>query len=199
MKIWISDFDNNGTGEQITTRQKNGKDYPIHQKRELTEQLPALKKQNLKASDYAGRTIQELFPKEVLDKSIVKKAETSASVIAINEGSGKFTIKNLPPRVQLSCICDITCMDVNKDGNLDLIMAGNNFEFKPQFSRLDAGYGNLLLGDGKLGFEWQDFDTSGFKIRDEVKYIKQFKDKNGKVFVITAINNNTPKIFALNE
>lgn len=199
MKMWINDYDNNGTIEQITTLQKDGKDYPIHQKRELTEQLPALKKQNLKASDYAGRTIHELFPKDILDKSIVKKVETSASVIAINEGGGKFTIKNLPPRVQLSCICDITCMDVNKDGNLDLIMAGNNFEFKPQFSRLDAGYGNVLLGDGKLGFEWQDFDTSGFKIRDEVKYLKQFKDKNGKVFVIAAINNNTPKIFAINE
>lgn len=199
MKMWINDYDNNGTIEQITTLQKDGKDYPIHQKRELTEQLPTLKKQNLKASDYAGRTIQELFPKEVLDKSIVKNAVTSASVIAINEGGGKFTIKNLPPRVQLSCICDITCIDVNKDGNLDLIMAGNNFEFKPQFSRLDAGYGNLLLGDGKLGFEWQEFDTSGFKIRDEVKYLKQFKDKNGKVFVIAAINNNTPKIFAINE
>lgn len=199
MKMWINDYDNNGTIEQITTLQKDGKDYPIHQKRELTEQLPTLKKQNLKASDYAGRTIQELFPKEVLDKSIVKNAVTSASVIAINEGGGKFTVQNLPPRVQLSCICDITCIDVNKDGNLDLIMAGNNFEFKPQFSRLDAGYGNLLLGDGKLGFEWEDFDTSGFKIRDEVKYLKQFKDKNGKVFVIAAINNNTPKIFAINE
>lgn len=199
MKMWINDYDNNGTIEQITTLQKDGKDYPIHQKRDVTEQLPALKKQNLKASDYAQRTIQELFPKEVLDKSIVKKVETSASVIAINEGGGKFTIKNLPPRVQLSCVCDITCIDVNKDGNLDLIMAGNNFEFKPQFSRLDAGYGNLLLGDGKLGFEWQDYDTSGFNIRDEVKYLKQFKDKNGKVFVIAAINNNTPKIFAINE
>ena len=134
-----------------------------------------------------------------MDKSIVKKAETSASVIAINEGGGKFTIKNLPPRVQLSCVCDITCTDVNKDGNLDLIMAGNNYEFKPQFSRLDASQGNLLLGDGKLGFTWQDYETSGFKVRDEVKYLKQFKDKNGNTFVIAAVNNNKPKIFALNE
>jgi len=199
MKIWINDYDNNGTIEQIVTLQENGGDYPIHQKRELTEQLPNLKKQNLKASDYAHRTINQLFPKEVLDKSIVKKVETSASVIAINEGGGKFTIKNLPPRVQLSCVCDITCTDVNNDGNLDLIMAGNNYEFKPQFSRLDAGYGNLLLGDGNMGFEWQDYDMSGFKVRDEVKYLMQFKDKNGKTFVIAAINNNKPKIFAINE
>ncbi|WP_285651519.1 FG-GAP-like repeat-containing protein [Allomuricauda sp. NBRC 101325] len=199
MKMYINDYDNNGTLEQIVTMQENGGDYPIHQKRELTEQLPALKKQNLKASDYAQRTIHQLFPEEVMEKSIVKKAETSASVIAINEGGGKFTIKNLPPRVQLSCVCDITCADVNKDGNIDLIMAGNNFEFKPQFSRLDASQGNLLLGDGNLNFTWQDYDTSGFKVRDEVKYLKQIKDKSGKIFVIAAVNNNKPKIFALNE
>nr|WP_293304249.1 VCBS repeat-containing protein [Allomuricauda sp.] len=199
MKMWINDYDNNGTIEQIFTLQQDGGDYPIHQKRELTEQLPPLKKQNLKASDYAHRTIHQLFPEEVLDKSIVKKVETSASVIAINEGGGKFTIQNLPPRVQLSCVCDITCADVNNDGNLDLIMAGNNYEFKPQFSRLDASYGNVLLGDGQLGFEWQNYDMSGFKIKDEVKYLKQFKDKNGKTFVIAAINNNKPKIFAINE
>ena len=199
MKMWINDYDNNGTIEQIFTLQEDGKDYPIHQKRELTEQLPALKKQNLKASDYAHRTIHQLFPEETIQKSIVKKVETSASVIAINEGGGKFTIKNLPPRVQLSCVCDIACTDVNQDGNLDLIMAGNNFEFKPQFSRLDASQGNLLLGDGNMGFEWQDYDTSGFKVRDEVKYLKQFKDKNGNIYLIAAINNNKPKIFAINE
>ncbi len=199
MKLYINDYDNNGTIEQIMTTQENGGDYPIHQKRELTEQLPSLKKQNLKASDYAHRTIHQLFSEEVMEKSIVKKVETSASVIAINEGGGKFTIKNLPPRVQLSCVCDITCTDVNKDGNLDLIMAGNNYEFKPQFSRLDASQGNLLLGDGKLGFTWQDYETSGFKVRDEVKYLKQFKDKNGKTYFIAAVNNNKPKIFALDE
>ncbi|MBO0321371.1 VCBS repeat-containing protein [Muricauda sp. CAU 1633] len=199
MKLWINDYDNNGTIEQIATLGKDGGDYPIHQKRELTQQLPGLKKQNLKASDYAHRTIHELFPEQLVQNSIVKKVETSASVIAINEGGGKFTIKNLPPRVQLSCVCDITCADVNKDGNLDLIMAGNNFEFKPQFSRLDASYGNLLLGDGNLGFKWQEYDVSGFKVKDEVKYMEQFKDKNGKTFVIVAINNDKPKIFAIDE
>ncbi len=199
MKLYINDYDNNGTIEQIMTIQENGGDYPIHQKRELTDQLPSLKKQNLKASDYAQRTIHQLFPKEIMDKSIVKRVETSASVIAINEGGGKFTIKKLPPRVQLSCVCDIMCTDVNNDGNLDLIMAGNNYEFKPQFSRLDATQGNLLLGDGNLNFDWQDYETSGFKIREEVKYLKQFKDKNGKIYVIAAINNNKPKIFAVNE
>jgi len=199
MKMWINDFDNNGTIEQIVTLHYDGGDYPIHQKKELTEQLVSLKKENLKASDYAKRTINELFSKEVIANSIVKQVTTSASVIAINEGGGKFTVQKLPLRVQLSCVCDITCMDVNNDGNLDLIMAGNNYEYKPQFSRLDASFGNLLLGDGKLGFEWQNYDNSGFNIKEEVKYLNQFKDKDGNTFIIAAINDSKPKIFALNE
>jgi hypothetical protein len=123
----------------------------------------------------------------------------SESVIAVNEGGGKFTIKKLPSRVQLSCVCGITCTDINNDGNLDLLMGGNNFEFKPQYSRLDASYGNVLLGDGQLGFKWQDYTTSGFFIREEIKHLKQFTDKNGRNFVIAAINDNKPRVFALTE
>jgi len=198
MKIWINDFDDNGTIEQIVTQNFDGKDYPLHQKKELTNQMVALKKQNLKASVYAKKTISELFPKAIFDKSIMKQAVTGESVIAINNGGGKFTIKALPPRVQLSCVCGISCSDINNDGNLDLIMGGNNFEFKPQYSRLDASYGHVLLGDGKLGFEWQNYDVSGFYIRDEIKHLKQFKDKKGRLFLVAAINNSKPRTFALN-
>ncbi|MGB5202700.1 VCBS repeat-containing protein [Eudoraea sp.] len=199
MKIWINDFDKNGTIEQIVTQNINGKDYPHHQKKDLTTQMVALKKQNLKASEYAKKTISELFPVQIIENSIMKKSVISESIIAVNEGDGNFTVIKLPSRSQLSCICGITCADVNSDGNLDLIMGGNDFEFKPQYSRLDANYGNVLLGDGSLGFEWQDYDTSGFYIKDEIKHLKQFKDKNGKTFVIVAINEKKPKIFELNE
>ncbi len=199
MKMWVNDFDDNGTIEQIVTQHANGKDYPIHQKKELTEQMVKLKKQNLKASDYAKRSVDELFPAEIFENSIMKKSAISESVIAINEGGGKFRIQSLPSEVQLSCVCGITCSDVNGDGHIDLIMGGNNFEFKPQFSRLDANYGSVLLGDGNLGYKWQDYDSSGFFVKDEIKHIKQFKDRNGKSFMIAAINNNKPKIFELDE
>jgi len=199
MKMWINDFDNNGTIEQIVTRNYDGKDFPVHMKKELTSQMVSLKKRNLKASEYAKKSIDELYPEEVIKNTIVKKTEISESIIAINEGNGKFTIKKLPYMVQLSCVCGITCVDVNNDGNLDIILGGNNFEFKPQYSRLDANYGSVLLGNGKLDFTWQNYDTSGFFIRNEIKHIEQFKDKNGKTFIITAINNDKPKIFTFNE
>ncbi len=199
MKMWINDFDGNGTIEQIVTLHENGKDYPLHQKKELTNQIVSLKKQNLKASEYAKKTIDELWPPEIFDNSIMKKSGISESVIAINDGGGKFRIKVLPPRVQLSCICGISCSDVNNDGYLDLIMGGNNFEFKPQYSRLDANYGNVLLGNKEMNYQWEDYTKSGFFIREEIKHLKQFKDRNGSTFVIAALNDAQPKIYRLND
>ena len=198
MKMWINDFDNNGTIEQIVTQNRDGNDYPLHQKKELTTQIVSLKKQNLKASEYAKKSVDELFDETVFSNTIVKKATISASVIAINEGGGKFTIQKLPVRVQLSCVCGISCSDVNNDGTIDIIMGGNNFEFKPQYSRLDASYGHVLLNDGKLGFRWQEYTKSGFFIKDEIKHLKTFKDKNGKSYFVAAINNEKPKVFGVN-
>lgn len=82
---------------------------------------------------------------------------------------------------------------------MDLIMGGNNFEFKPQYSRLDANYGNVLLGNKELNYQWEDYTKSGFFIREEIKHIKQFKDRNGKTFVIAALNDAQPKIYRLND
>jgi enediyne biosynthesis protein E4 len=199
VKLWINDFDENGTIEPIMTSHYDEGDYPVHMRKEMTAQLPSLKKQNLKASDYSKRTIQQLFRAEVINTTVVKTVITSASVVAMNNGNGNFSIVNLPERVQWSCVCGISCEDVNKDGITDIVMGGNQFEMKPQFSRQDASFGHVLLGDGKMGFSWQGFDRSGFFVREEIKDLKTFRDKNGKRFMVAGINNDKPKVFTFNK
>jgi hypothetical protein len=199
VKIWVNDFDNNGGIEQITTTHYNNGDYPIHMRKELTSQIVSLKKENLKASDYASKTIHELFGEATLQSTIMKQANTDESIVVVNQGGGQFDTVVLPNRVQLSCVCGITCTDVNADGNLDIVLAGNNFEFKPQYSRLDASYGSILLGDGRMGFEWQDYATSGFFIRDEVKHLRTFHDQQGTPYLFAAINDQKPKVYAFNK
>lgn len=199
VKLWINDFDENGTIEQVMTYHKSDNDYPVHMRKEMTGQLPSLKKQNLKASDYSKRTVKELFKPGVMQNTLVKSVAISASIIAINQGNGKFSIKNLPDRVQWSCVCGISCTDVNNDGNIDLVMGGNNFDSKPQFSRQDASYGHVLLGDGKLGFEWKNYLESGFFIREQIRHIQVFADKNGQQYLLAAINNEIPRVYKYNK
>ena len=110
-----------------------------------------------------------------------------------------FSLKPLPYQTQLSCVCDIVSADINKDGLADLIMAGNNYEFKPQYSQLDASFGNVLLNEGDTNYKWQNYDKSGFFIKGEVKHLSTFSDKNGNVYLIASVNDEKPKIFALNE
>ena len=194
-KMFVNDFDNNGTTEQIFTKTIDGRDVPIHLKRELTGQVNSLKKQNLKFSEYATKSIDELFSNQILKTSKVKTINTFESLIAFNNGNGNFTIKKLPPRAQFSSISSIQYEDINEDGYLDLILAGNNFNYKPQFSSLDANQGLVLFGDKNRDFKNQE--QTGFKVKGEVKVMKWFTDKSGKRYLIVGVNNSNPKIFEL--
>ena len=170
---------------------------PIHQKKEMTTQLVSLKKQNLKASEYAKKSIQELFAPTILSNTTVLEARYAHSVIAYNQGNGVFTFEDLPARGQLSCICGIACVDVNNDGALDIIAGGNNHEFRPQFSRLDSDFGNVLLNDGAQNFDWQNYKESGFYVREEIKHIQPFNDALGKTFIFVAVNDQKPLVYKL--
>ena len=57
--------------------------------------------------------------------------------------------------VQLSSVNAIEITDVNNDNKADLITGGNLFTFPPQFGRLDASYGHVLLmnGTGEVGLD----------------------------------------------
>ena len=199
LKLFTNDFDNNGTIEQIATRSVNGKDLPIHLKQELARQIPSIKKKNLSYADYSKKTFQELFTPEIVTNSIQKTVAIQESVIAINKGNGKFEIQMLPKEVQFSSVNTICAMDVNNDGILDLILGGNQYEFKPQFSRLDANFGSVLLGNKKGTFSWTPYDKSGFFIKGEVKQLKAIKDKNNTISILAVVNDNTPKLFRPNE
>ncbi len=197
VKMYVNDFDNNGTVEQIFTQTSNGKDIPIHLKKEITGQINSLKKQNLKFSEYATKSIDQLFSVEVLENTIVKTVNNFASLVVYNDGKGNFEVEELPKEVQLSCIFDVETADLNKDGVLDLILAGNNFGFKPQFSRLDASRGNVLLSDENGNYV--DQKASGFFVEDEVRAMQWVKNKSGEKFLITGINDKAPKIFKLKD
>jgi hypothetical protein len=111
-----------------------------------------LKKQNLRHEVFAKKSVQELFPSDLINKAIVKQFNYSSSCIALNKGEGQFDVKKLSPYQQLSCINAIKCLDVNNDGFTDIIIGGNNFGFPPMMGRLDASFGSILLNDGKGNF-----------------------------------------------
>ncbi|MEM9526931.1 MAG: FG-GAP-like repeat-containing protein, partial [Bacteroidota bacterium] len=195
-KLWVADFDGNGRTEKIITQHLSGRDMPMTMKRNLTAELPNLKKSVLKHQDYAQKSIKELFSREALQKARVFEATYFKSIVAINNGGGDFSVQPLPSEVQLSCICDINCKDLNGDGTLDLIMGGNFSGFLPQFSRLDASYGHVLLNDGKGAFSIVPNVESGFTVKGDLKDITTI-DLGGTEYLVATVNDQMPKVFRI--
>jgi hypothetical protein len=196
VKLWINDFDGNGVVQQFLTRTIEGKDMPVFLKREITDQFPGLKKENLKHSDYARKTIQDLFGKEVTNKSVVKQFNYCKSIIAINDGKGRFSIQPLPVMTQLSSINAIDVIDLNRDNRPDLVMGGNLFGFPPQFGRLDASYGHILMNNGQGQFTWIEPKQSGLSLKGEIKDIKEVTNKD-KRYILFVQNDQLPALYKI--
>jgi hypothetical protein len=199
MRLFTNDFDSNGTIEQITTRTIDGRDMPINLKQELAKQIPSIKKKNLSYGDYAKKSIQEIFSPEVISNSLQKVAVTQESIIAVNKGNGQFEIQILPPQVQFSTVNSSCVMDINRDGILDIIVGGNQYDFKPQFSRLDASHGSVLLGNKNGKFSLVSYSKSGLFITGEVQKMKTIRTKKTTTSFIAVVNNDSPKLFTINE
>jgi hypothetical protein len=191
VKLWINDFDNNGIADKIYTKSIQGKDKPVFLKRELTEQVPSLKKQNLRHQEFATRSVQELVPLSNMSGTITLTANTSASIVAYSNGQGQFEVQELPVFTQLSNMCAIAIGDLNADGRSDILLGGNHFSMLPQFSRLDASYGQVLMNRGKRRLEWAEPAVSGLSIRGEIRDIQPLQMKTGKGWLY-CINNEKP-------
>jgi enediyne biosynthesis protein E4 len=198
VKMWVNDFDQNGVLDQFRTRTINSLDMPVLTKKDVTEQFPALKKENLKNSSYAGKTMQEIFSKKLVEESVVKEVNYASSVVAISNGNGVFQIRKLPFMVQLSSINAIAVLDVNYDQKPDLIVGGNNFNFPPQFGRLDASCGDLLINKGNGEFERVKPSFTGLNIKGEVRDIKEIHGKNRR-YVLFARNNMSPLLYQVEK
>jgi len=190
VKLWIKDFDNNGTLDKILSYTVNGNDFPVFVKKDLTEQMPLLKSVNISNHEFAKKTIAELFAGD-MENAQVKVVNYAASCIAINDGKGHFSIRKLPVAMQLSSVNAILIEDVNKDGFPDIISGGNFFDLLPQFGRLDASFGNVLINDKKGNFITMPAIVSGIDLRGQIRDIVSFKRKNENCIVFLE-NNDYP-------
>ena len=198
VKLWINDFNKNGSQDKILTYTIDGKDKPVFLKHDFQDQIPAIKKQNLKHEDYAVKSMQELFPPDVIRNCTMKSWNYCSSIVAINLGNGQFRIEKLPAMVQLSSVNKIHAMDVNNDGINDLVLGGNLFTFLPQFERLDASFGDVLINDGKANFKWVGQQRSGLNVNGMVRDIVEIPYRN-ESRILFLLNDDFPLMYRLNN
>ena len=196
LAMYVNDFDQNGSAEQIYAKYQNGKFMPFVLKHDLVAQMPVLKKKYLKFRNYIGQGIEDIFTQNQLENSIVLTANELRSSIAWNRGNGTYDIKALPVKAQFSPIYAILVKDFNKDGNLDILLGGNFHRSKPEAGKYDANYGQLYLGTGDQQFEALESSESGIFVKGEIRDLKEIPTSNGQ-YVLGARNNDELAIFKI--
>lgn len=195
VRLYLNDFDQNGSIEQLFTTVRNGVAIPYTLKHELEKQVPSIKKKYIRYSNYNNQTLEQIFDQETIGKSIISEVNHLESGVLMNQGSGKFEWKSLPIEAQRSMIFAIETADLDGDGILDLILGGNLYGIKPEIGKSDASYGEVLLGNGDGTFRFIPNRIHSMQLQGEVRHFKWLYDS--RLLVIK--NNAAAEIWKYEE
>ncbi len=196
VSMLVKDFDGSGSVKQIISRYVHGVSSPLPLRDDLVHALPALASRYPNYKAYARQTVTDIFSAAELAGAVKKEAFTFASAIAHNNGDGSFTLVPLPDEAQLAPVYGMLLTDVDRDGYLDLLLAGNFDGFRPELGRMASSEGLLLRGDGKGGFTAVRGPESGFVVPGQARDIGRVRTARGAAIVV-ARNNDRPLVFDL--
>jgi enediyne biosynthesis protein E4 len=200
LTMCAKDFDGNGSVDAILscyTKATDGtlKSYPVHFWEELNSQSPKFRRQFSLYKDFAVVTTQDFFKPSDLAGALQLEANYLSSAYIENTGNNTFKMTAFPAIVQVAPVNGIVVDDVDRDGNLDVLMVGNDYGYEPTNGKYDAFTGMVLKGDGKGSFLPVTSVSSGFFVEGDAKGLVKVNMDAGDAYIATQ-NRDSLKIFS---
>jgi len=192
--MYVNDFDLNGSIEQIICTYNSDKIYPLVMRDDLIKQIPSLESKYKKYEDYKDQTMEDIFPPEVLGRSVKLEARLMSSCLMINKADGSFNLTPLPAEAQFSPVYAIAANDFDRDGICDILIGGNQSRAKPETGIYNSSYGLLLKGKTDVTWFSVPSSVSGFFTKGEIRDLKTINIK-GDTFIVVAKNNDNLQIY----
>ena len=193
--LYAKDYDQNGSVDPVMTHFSAGKEYPVHFRETLTDQMAFFKKKLTRYDIYGNATFSDLFDAAMLKDALILRATTFSSSFIENLGKGTFSFKSLPIEAQFAPIFGIVVTDLNEDENLDLLAVGNSYSAEPLTGWYDAGIGVALLGNGKGNFTSVNVTKSGFFVNKDAKSLIEITRPKKTSLFVAAQNQDSLKVF----
>ena len=182
--VYAADFTGDRTTDIVLTQEISGSEYPLFGRAKLGPTIYPVALRFPSYGSFATASAAQLFGASQLRRALHYQTDTFASVYLQNNGDGTFTSVPLPNLAQLSPIRGIIAHDVDGDGNLDLIVAGNLDDTEPNTAPADAGNGLWLKGDGRGHFTPVPPVESGFLAPRDVTGLALIKTPAGNVVLV---------------
>lgn len=200
--ITAKDFDKNGSYDafpSVFLKDLDGikKEFPAQTRDDLVKQMIGLRSKFQNYRSFATATMDQVLTPEMRQGALRLKATELRSCLLRNEGHGKFTLIPLPLEAQVSALAGMVVDDFDGDGNLDVLLNGNDFGTDLTTGRYDAFNGLLLKGDGKGGFRPLTIQQSGIYIPGDGKALVKLQGAGGRYLLAASQNKGYLKLFEL--
>jgi hypothetical protein len=200
VRIYGGDFDKNGIYDMIPSlylpdRDGTMKEFPGESRDDLLRQITLMRKKFPDYKSYAVATMDEVLKPEERKNALVVEANDFRSCLLKNEGHGRFSIEPLPVQAQLSVISGMLAEDVDGDGQLDVVMSGNDYGTEPAVGRYDAFNGLVLKGNGKGSFTPLSIRASGLYLPGNQKSLVKLRGAGGQSLLAAGQNRGPLQVF----
>ncbi|QEC68471.1 RNA-binding protein [Panacibacter ginsenosidivorans] len=202
--VYAKDFDNNGNYDAIpalylptSMEDQTKREFPAYGRDDLIKQMIAMRSRFQSYRTYANATMDSVLLADQRKDAIIYHANNLKSCYIRNDGNGKFTLQPLPMQAQLSMLCGMAVEDFDGDGNLDVVINGNDYGTDVSTGRYDALNGLFMKGDGKGNFVPQTILQSGIYIPGNGKALVKLRSKTGSCLLAASQNRGPLKIFKL--
>ncbi len=204
MTILAKDLDKNGSLDAMVFCYMKAEDstlkpFPMHTKDDLISQLLSIRKKYPTYKAFGAATMDDLWTLKDREDAIILKATDMQTSYIENKGNNKFTIKPLPTEAQTAPIFGMLATDVDEDGNLDILMVGNDYGMEPYSGRQDAFKGLCLKGDGKGNFKTMPLAETGFFVNGDAKGLALLHTARNEDILLATQNQDSIKVYAKNN
>jgi hypothetical protein len=143
--------------------------YPRRTLRNLSAQIPDLKRRFKRNDDYAKATLAEVVGAERLAAAQRYEATELRSGVFLSQSDGTYRFAPLPRMAQLAPLQGIAAGDFDGDGRADIVAMQNSRAPIVAVGRLEGGLGVMLRGDGRGGFTVVPARESGIVAAGDMK------------------------------
>ncbi|MCF2443013.1 VCBS repeat-containing protein [Dyadobacter sp. CY345] len=194
--IYAKDINKDGFFDAIPTVFYKGKDgsykeFPYNTRDEMGKQIIQVRQRFQEYGKFSDAGIKDIFKPDELKDALMLKANWLKSSYVENLGGGKFKVHELPVEAQFAPLFSMVTEDIDGDGNLDVMLCGNDFGSDVSVGRYDAFNGLILKGNGKGGFGSLSCEKGGYMVTGNAKAMVKLSAADGKLMTITSQNKDS--------
>ena len=159
-----------------------------------SQQMPFIAEEFQDYHSFASASLQDIYG-EGLNNALNKQIDVLYSAYLENDGSGNFNWVQLPAASQMAPLQDFEFVDLDGDGQLEVLTVGDLYNVEVETERYDGSIG-AVLKKTDTGFEYWDKQETGFVGMGDARKVIKVSGSSGDQIILS--NNNGPiEVFEL--